>query len=76
MYEKQKPVEKNHLRDVPTPGKYCGVDGCGRRCVVFIKQHNVSRCATCYLRDLDNAGESASLVVKNMMDKRLENASV
>lgn len=75
MYEKQKPVERNHLRDTPVPAKCCGVIGCGRLTVVFIKEYNVSRCAECYQRDMDNAGLSANKIATELMLQRTKNAS-
>lgn len=60
MFESPKKVERNHLRDTPVPGKYCDVEGCGRHTVVYIKEHDVCRCATCYQYDLDCAKKSAN----------------
>lgn len=60
MFETIKKIERNHLRDVPTPAKYCGVEDCNRPTVIYVKEHNISRCAICYQRDLDRAGKSAN----------------
>lgn len=60
MFETPKKIKRNHLRDVPTPAKYCDTEDCNRPTVVYIKEHNISLCATCYQRDLDQAGKSAN----------------
>jgi len=60
MFETPKEIKRNHLRDEPTPGKYCDADGCARFTVIYIQAYDVNRCATCYQRDLDNAGGSAN----------------
>ena len=69
MYEKPKKVKRSHPRDVPVPSKYCGIEGCNRQTVAYFKEHDVSRCASCYLQDLDNAGKSIiPLVARAMID--------
>jgi len=69
MFDQPKKIKKNHFRDVPAPGKYCDVEGCGRLTVVYAKEHNVSRCAACYQRDLDEAGKSASMKIVNLLKR-------
>lgn len=60
MFETLKKIERNHLRDVPTPAKFCDIEGCNRSTIIYVKEHNISRCATCYQHDLDRAGKSAN----------------
>lgn len=70
MFESPKKVPRNHLRDVPKPGKYCDVEGCGRRTVVYIKEHDICRCEVCFQNDIDNAGASSNQKVV----ERIKNA--
>jgi len=69
MFDRPKKIDRNHLRDVPIPGKYCDVEGCGRLTAVYTKEYDVSRCAACYQRDLDEAGKSASMKMVSLLKR-------
>ena len=67
MYEKPKKTKRKHLRNTPAPSECCDVDGCNRKTVVYFKEHDVSRCASCCQRDLDDAGKSANPLTAKVM---------
>jgi hypothetical protein len=60
MFETPKIIKRNHLKDAPALARYCGIEGCNRLATVYVKEHDISRCAACYQRDLDRAGKSAN----------------
>ena len=71
MFENKKAVSPQEGRTI---AKYCGVKGCNNFATVYIKQHDVSRCPECYLKDIDRVKKSASMGVKKILDEEIKNA--
>jgi len=60
MYEKARRANRNQYTGERKATQKCNVLGCNRAAIIFIKEHNILRCATCYQRDIDKAGLSAN----------------
>lgn len=69
MFEKPKSSSRNGMNCQPSPAEFCGVEGCNRHTVVFVKEYNISRCAECFQRDSDFAGESASGAIVDKLNR-------
>ena len=71
MFETPKKIDRNHLRDTPLPGKYCDVERCGNRTVVYIKEYDVCRCAACFQRDVDHARKSSNNKIVEVINQKV-----